>query len=637
MIISLAKNKDVATIETSLYQLNSLFKNTFESFGLTSLEDFIPDEHLIKYTNGEFATHSIRYRSDCLSQYFATLHSQEHFIRSKFDETTRLNFEKHLLPEPSFRLKDLRINKKGREESERTRKAETDAVVHMFSEIRGEAHLRFNQVIRLKQAFDDAVSKVQEEGVPLPLDFNYEESDVVGECWYFRLWDKESFDMTHPEALTPTNSRQVPFFLEFIKAEKIDTSDTVEPEGLWFLELAKLGVLKQLQKNTSQKRLDRAMSFFKDWGYIEEDAKGSVHPFFSQHAGVLTQNSYISINQDIVQGVLIDVEPIYVAVHFGLLTLEMCTTSGVRINELLQINYTSDCMVKIKNEGPPPTIRYTLRLVPKGRDELENFYVTEDIMKIVSLIIKMLKEHYNGNIPKVEYGSSRKHLFKNKPYIFQYKNRALNKSAVGAILKFLCHGIAFETQEGKKVYLKTHLLRHAFATQAVQGEGLPVDIVAILLHQKDYTVTKYYSRPTATQVSESLEGLHTAFAGDIDIAEVVLRTPIELEEQLKEYKENVGTVNKTLGGLCTLDKICPKKMACLGCAAKVPQPENKKELEREWKFYDQREKYYRKHGITFEANKCKVAKRNIKKELKEIESIEKYREDENFAPTLHFS
>lgn len=209
--------------------------------------------------------------------------------------------------------------------------------------------------------------------------------------------------------------------------------------------------------------------------------------------------------------------------------------------------------------------------------------------------------------------------------------------SLNACLKFLCQGIAFETQEGKQVYLKIHLLRHAFATQAVQGEGIPIDIVAILLHQKDYTVTKYYSRPTATQVSEAVEEWHMVLAGDIDIGEVVLRTPIELDEQLKQYKEKLGTINKTLGGLCTLDRICPKQMACLGCAAKVPQPENKEELEQTWKFYDQQERYFRKKGINFELKKCKVAKRNIKKELKEIESIEKYRKDEDFAPNLQFS
>ncbi|MED4886232.1 site-specific integrase [Lysinibacillus fusiformis] len=640
VIVALLRQLDFRTIEIYTQQLNSLFKHIFAHFNLTEWEEFNPNEHLYKFAIGEISNPTVRTRSEYLKTYFITLDYQKAYIHYNFDESTRETYKKYLLPDPSFRFRDLRISKKGREESERTRKAETDAVVNMFSEIRAEAHIRFNQVIRLKKAFDDVVLKVQNEGVSLPLEFNYKESDVVGERWYFKLWDKKSFNLAHHEAITPKRGKNIkppPFFLEFLKAEKIDRTDPTEPEGLWFLELAKLGILKGIANNTSLEQLERVTSFFQEWGYMDENSKTLAHPFNTQHIGILTQSAYISSNQGAVQGILLDVEPLFAAAHFGILALEMCTTSGVRINELLQINYTSDCMIKIKNEGPPPTIRYALRMVPKGRDKLENFYVTEDVMKIISLIIKMLKQHYHGNIPKLEYGASkRQHLFAKKPYIFQYNNRSLGDIALNATLKFLCHGIAFETQEGKKVHLKTHLLRHAFATHAVQGEGLPVDIVAILLHQKDFSVTKYYSRPTATQVSESIEELHTAFAGDIDIAEIVLRTPIELEDQLREYKENVGTVNKTLGGLCTLDKICPKKMACLGCAAKVPQPENKEELEQEWKFYDQREKYYRKKGINFEANKCKVAKRNIKKELKEIELIEKYRKDENFAPTLHF-
>jgi hypothetical protein len=636
LVVDLSRNLEPDTIRSHLTRLNNLLKGTFEHFKLKKWEDFSPNEHLYKYSNGEYLNHSIRTRSNNLAEYFIMNDSQKRFVRTKFDESAKRAFERYILPKPSFTMKELRISKKGKEESERLRKSETDAVVPMFTEIRAEAHLRFNQVIRLKKAFDDVVSKVKTEGTPLPLEFHYEESEVVGERWYFQLWDKESFDLAHSEARTPRRSGKVPYFLEFLKAEKIDTTETDKPEGLWFLEIMNLGLLKSLQENTSSEQVEKALTFFKQHGYIEENHEGFTQPFASYHSGVLTQNAYISNNQTVAQGVLIDVDPIYAAIHFGMLALEMCTTSGARVNELLQISYSKDCMVKVINpEGPSQTVRYTLRMIPKGRDKLENYYVTEEVMKLISQIVKMLKQHYNGDIPKLEYGlPNRKHLFKDKkPYIFQYKERSMRDITINTCLKFLCHGMAFETQDGKQVFLKTHLLRHAFATQAVQGEGIPIDIVAILLHQKDYSVTKYYSRPTDTQVSDAVEKWHIAVGVDLEIAQVVLRTVPEMEEQLKAYKEKVGTVNKTLGGICTLDRICPKQMACLGCAAKVPQPENKEELLQSYKFFDQQEKYFKKQGVNFEVQKC----RQIKKELMEIASIEKFRKDEDFAPKIQFS
>ena len=435
MVIGLARNLDVGTINTITQQLNSLFKPIYKHFALDNFDSFIPDEHLHQYAYGDFTTNSVRTRSNYLNAYFTTLDSQKRFIRSTFDEPTQKLYEKYMLPLPSISMRDLNKKKKGKEESERIRKEETDAVMSVFAEIRAEAHIRFNQVIRLKKAFDDAVSKINNQEGSLPLEFHYEESGIVGERWYFKLWDKASFDMAHPQAKTPVNAGQVPYFLEFLKAEKIESAESVEAEGLWFFEPVKLGLLKQVRNSVLPEQKEQASLFFKKWGYIDEDDTHLSSAFYSQHAGVLTQKSYLSANQNLVEGILIDVEPIFASVHFGMLALETGTTSGARINELLQINYTKDCMVKVKNPGPPPVTRYVLRMVPKGKIEAANFYVTEDVMKIITFVVKMLKQHYQGSIPNVKYGyEARKHLFadESKPYVFQYRHRALDNDAINA-------------------------------------------------------------------------------------------------------------------------------------------------------------------------------------------------------------
>lgn len=139
------------------------------------------------------------------------------------------------------------------------------------------------------------------------------------------------------------------------------------------------------------------------------------------------------------------------------------------------------------------------------------------------------------------------------------------------------HGQHLETQEGKPVVVKTHLLRHAFATEAVQRQKVPIDIVAKILHQRDVGVTGYYSEPIPSQVAQSASDLHDVISDYLDIDEAVLRNGEELEKELEEYKEKVGVFNNVIGRACVTNHVCPIKMACLGCQAKIPQPEKKHE------------------------------------------------------------
>lgn len=67
------------------------------------------------------------------------------------------------------------------------------------------------------------------------------------------------------------------------------------------------------------------------------------------------------------------------------------------------------------------------------------------------------------------------------------------------------------TSSCNQVVLKTHLLRHAFATHAAQTEKIPIDIVKTLLHQKDLSVTEYYSVPTHRQNLDTGDSLRDSW------------------------------------------------------------------------------------------------------------------------------
>ncbi|WP_322922261.1 site-specific integrase [Paenibacillus campi] len=370
-----------------------------------------------------------------------------------------------------------------------------------------------------------------------------------------------------------------------------------------------------------------------DLGYAQEEIK---LPFFGKNKGVLNQGVFVSLNQHKRStNTLISIEPLFMACLFAKLTLDLVTSSGARMNEILQISYDKDCCTIVSDESVQRN-NYIFRLIPKGREELENYYVPEDIFKSVHEVVGILKEHYNSNtLPNVEYTlRSRKHLFKERKYVFQYMNAHIQEATLSSCLRFLLHGMMIQTNEGRQVVLKTHLLRHAFATHALQNEKLPLDIVKELLHHKDVNTTLYYAAPTNQQISHTIQDMHENWTSFIDIQKEILRSPEELKEMYENYREQVGTMSKVVGGICTIDSVCPTKMACMGCAAKVPLPDSKQETIQYIEWARSSREMFKANELLMEQKKMTLAIRRSENELKEIEMMEKYMEDEKYVPLI---
>lgn len=646
MIIGVEKNLDPRSIFDCIAVPNVRLKDLFEHYSLTEIEQLNTETHMYEYFKGNiFVNHSDDQRSKFLRYYKTCSYSVKKWIKTKLSEENQEHFEQFVFSLPSYDSRDFGFTKAAREQARNTRKSETDAIVDFLPQIRAEGHFRWNQIDRLRKRFLKACEEVKNDDLELPINFEYNEPERVGERFYFRLWDRPSFLSHHQDqfsqsAIEKANSRTSTYsdennhyFVEFIRAERLKNDD--DAEGIWFLELIETDVMgNSIYKNISEVEIQRKLELLNSWGYGNEGKLPM--PFYGQHKGILGQSTYVNRHKDKAEGILFDVEPIYVAATFGLLGVDICTTTGARINELLQINYTKECLESIKvNED----IKHSFYAIPKGRDKEEPYFITTETMKILAKVRKMLLEHYNDvTIPSVKYGLKwRKHLFKEpKPYFFQYHRRALNHTSLGACLHFLFHGLIFETQKGKPVTVKTHLLRHAFATEAVQRHNVPTDIVAKILHQRDLNITGYYSEPTQSQVAQRVSEYHDIIMEYIDIDEAVLRSPEELQQEFREYKENVGVLNNVIGGVCVTNMVCPTKMACLGCQAKIPQPEKKHELEEVIELSRDMEKRFSAMNLPIEVKKAKAMRKHARNELKEIELIEQYRKEEDYDPDIQF-
>ncbi|PHG67305.1 site-specific integrase [Bacillus toyonensis] len=644
MLIGGVRNYDAQTVYNNNRYINVRLKDIFHAYDLQTFTDFDTEKHMYDYLKGLiYPEHSNSQRATFLTRYKSASYSTKKWLTAKLSQEQQEYFQQFLLPMPTFDGRDFTFRKQAKEQAQNTRKSETDAIVPHLPQIRSEANFRWNQIKRLREAFLTACKQAEQRDV-LPLEFHYDEPKRIGERFYFRLWDKPSFVLYHKRKFTESIVKSAEqrtgtysesdnrYFVEFLKAERLEDDDVAE--GLWFTEIVQEGVLGKWSRSSTEEEIERKRKLLLSWGYGEEGTNNNPAPFTSMHKGILFQSKFVSLYSDRAEGILFDVEPFYVATTFGLLTVDILTTTGTRLNELLQLNSEKDCLRAIKvNED----LTFSFYAIPKGRDTLESYPISKQTFQLIKRVNLMLKKHYNGTIPSVTYRGDRKHLFpKPKPYFFQYNEKALNRHSITSCLRFLLHGLFFETQEGETVVIKTHLLRHAFATEAVQRQEIPIDIVAKMLHQHDLNVTRYYSEPTPSQVAEKIGELHDVIANYIDLDEAILRSPEELQREWEEYKSKVGVYNNVLGGTCVTDKVCPVKMACLGCVAKIPQPEKKHELLETIELSKDMEKRFASMSLTVEVNKAKQMRKLARNELKEIELIEKYQEEQTYEPHISF-
>ena len=225
----------------------------------------------------------------------------------------------------------------------------------------------------------------------------------------------------------------------------------------------------------------------------------------------------------------------------------------MRMNELLQMSISRKCLVQLVEYSPlhaadqSPRLRYLFRLIPKGERTLtlHNYAVGKETIQLVEKVCHMLSEHYRLQpgepLPHVPFapGDGRSHRFEPAPYLFQYSSQHLNGITITACLRFLLHGMILTGSDGKPVTIKAHLLRHAFATYAVQIEGVPLDLVAEWLKQKNLEVTDYDSKKTPGMVAEEHASFVSRLAARIQAREAILRSPQEIQKQAESALKRV--------------------------------------------------------------------------------------------------
>lgn len=513
------------------------------------------------------------------------------------DYAEKLSPEQRRSLEPFF-LKAIRdrrrLSKYGtystwREEQQKRVKARSEVVHDRFHELRFIARVRLNQARRMLEATEQAVRHVETNRAPMPYAFGYEEIGIteggraIRQKVELTLWDPVSrfnrllelgYRSTGKIRLFRSRSgefapERISYQIEYRRSEPVEHAVTSLPP--WFIELCDSYVLSDTQRAGT---IHRRHEFYRRWGYQNLD-HWDVPMRIVGWGQLLAEWECLRERGHL----LFSAEAIYVAAMFGHLAIRLQTITGARLGEIQQVAQNPECIKELVNVGPKAATRWLLRLVPKGeRKARQNYYIDEDTKNdLVEVIAFLRRKTGEKKLPVIDSE------FKKTPpdrYVFQWEGKPLDQAVLNGVIRFMLHGAVVRSSDGQGSHLTSHLLRHAFATEMAK-RNVPVDVIAAILHQRDSSVTRYYSQPTQSQVLEAAELI---FADRIDVAAEAVRSPDEIGRMLAEAQGKVGALTEVLGGTCVVANLCPAKFACIGCAGNAPDPRKRSQVEhkRRW-------------------------------------------------------
>jgi integrase len=530
-----------------------------------------------------------------------------------------------------------------REQQERV-KMKTDAVQRQFYRIRYVAGIRCNQVQRFYEAVRQAIAFVQSTALGCPHEFSYEEtlSAAAGRSIRQRveltLWDpvsvrEHAIALGYKEAPQTTLQRRwregryatkhETYYVEYRATIPLTAKSPSEP--FWFLDLFRHRVFRLFEVRDDSGLTERRHAFDKKWGY----SQGTQW----EDAGILSLGSADYRPLDYIHGQegreFLPYEGLYAAALFSTLMIRMGTITGARGGEIQQIAQSPECFKQLENVGPKAATRWIIRLVPKGRRERESYYIDEDTKHHLVELIRFQCATCGGQLLPIV--KTEREKTPPDRYLLQWNRKAVSLSALNGLVRFMLHGLVFQTMDGAVVQLTSHLLRHAFATEMAELK-VAVDIIAKLLHQRDVTVTKYYSRPTASQVISAAEMI---FVDRIDVGAEALRSPDEIGRMLKEAAGKIGALTEVFGGTCVVANMCPAKFACVGCAGNAPDPAKRYQIEQKLAWAEEQIRFALRENLAAEEQKLRQLVADCKLVMEEMDLIEAARADGAQMVSVH--
>jgi len=523
------------------------------------------------------------------------------------------------------------------EAARKRRKARTDALFPYFGHIRTIVEFRTNQIKRIREVFHQLVKKADAGELRVPYRFSVQESAssfAQAIEYQFILWSREgvkfykdNVDLTAKSSSKTKNTGS--YFLEYIGC--VDCNGKRSTEDMWFTDIIKFNACHKPTLHDSSTN-----DFMRSYGLSKTDYERLSS--LVVHGRELSSALYDLVRE--VRKVTANFRPvffhpdgIYTICLFGRVAVRLACVTGCRVNEMQQISAESSCLAKVNLPNLKRPV-YAVTAIPKLSRETVPFYIDERCVKFISEVTAWIAAQSSlGRVPRVKGARNlAKHKRKElRPYMFQLNNRAMDRSMIVAMMRFMLHGLHFKTRDGKLFQPGLHDLRHLTAT-ALRGMGVPLDVIARMLKQRNLDVTNYYSEPTTVQVVTAMQGLRMAAIG-IGSPEGV-RAPEELMRILQEADGRVGALTNVVGGMCSVSADCAAKFACVGCAGLVPDHKEIRKIERiRWRQLEDMN-YYSAEGNLAEVRKAEAVIRDCDRVIEEMRLQEEADDDASRKPFM---
>jgi integrase len=520
------------------------------------------------------------------------------------------------------------------EEQRERAKRKSDAVHAHFYRLRYVAALRVNQVARLYRAVRDAIALVETGKVHLPYPFSYQEPVPSGSGKTslrvdLKLWDTVSlFDQAvscgmraEERASDRANltghfaDERRAFLLEYLRPVSADPVG----EPFWFLDVLRHHLFEDIENKADAGVVAARREFCRRWGYPHIGKWGDNSCLLSYGLGSGRTVRFLERAEG---REFIPYAGLYGGTLMGALVIRMGTITGARLGETQQIAQNPECVKKLENVGPKMASRWVLRLFPKGtRSKRADYYIDEDTKDLLLSLIRFQVEQCGGT--KIPVVAIERNKIAPDRFILQWRNRGVTQTSLNGMVRLLLHGLTFRAADGEPVQLSSHVLRHAYATE-LANQRAPIEVIARILHQRDTSVTKYYSQPTANQVITAAE---TLFVDRIDLAAEIRRSPDEIEKLIRDAEGKVGALTEVIGGTCTVGNMCPAKFACIGCSGNAPDPAKRSQILQKRAWAEAQAAYAREQGLLAEERQMKGVIENCQLTLEEMDLIEAARAD----------
>jgi integrase len=527
------------------------------------------------------------------------------------------------------------------EEQRERAKRKSDAVQAHFYRLRHVAAMRANQVGRLYQAVREAIAVVEAGKERLPFAFSYREPNPPGDDPTstqidLKLWDTVSlFDhsvshgMRGEERASDRSemkgsfaaSRRA-FLVEYLRP----AATAAKSEPFWFLDVFRHRVFDDMEHKADAGAVAARAEFCRQWGYANTGKWGDNSTLLSygRDAGRMIRFLERSEGRE-----FIAYAGLYGGMLMGALVIRMGTITGARVGETQQIAQNPDCVKKLENVGPKMATRWVLRLFPKGTRTTRADYYIDDDTKDVLLRLLRFQIDQCGDVKIPVVGTDRSKIAPDR-FVLQWRGHGVTQTSLNSMVRLLLHGLSFQAVDGEPVQISSHVLRHAFATE-LANQRVPIEVIARILHQRDTSVTKYYSQPTANQVITAAE---TLFVDRIDLAAEMRRSPDEIAKLIRDAEGKVGALTEVIGGTCTVGNMCPAKFACIGCSGNAPDPEKRQQVLQKRAWAETQAAYALEQGLLAEEHQMRGVMQSCQLTLDEMDLIDTARADSRRLVTI---